>query len=145
MRSQRTFQTSACSLTGCSEPTTKDQILNAEILQALNIVNKNQSFSSANGDKDRFKKCSRTCKLLRNILRKKQNHVVQFGLAPFVKDELSTDVQKTPYSFKFDETTNSPVKKQYDGYVSFFSKKLRKIVTLYIVVPCLLVIVQLMI
>ena len=75
----------------------------------------------------------------------KSRYVVQFGLAPFVKDELITDVQKTPYSFKFDETTNSPVKKQYDGYVSFFSKKLRKIVTLYIVVPCLLVIVQLMI
>ena len=43
-------------LTGCSKPTTKDQILNAEILQALNMVDKNHSFSSANGDSDRFKK-----------------------------------------------------------------------------------------
>ena len=56
MRSQRTFKTSAGSLTGCFKPTTKDQILNAEILQALNMVDKNHSFSSANGDSDRFKK-----------------------------------------------------------------------------------------
>ena len=56
MRSQRTFKTSAGSLTGCSKPTTKDQILNAEILQALNTVDKNHSFSSANGDSDRSKK-----------------------------------------------------------------------------------------
>ena len=38
MSSQRMFQTSVCSLTGCSEPTTKDQILNAEILEALNMA-----------------------------------------------------------------------------------------------------------
>ena len=56
MRSQRTFKTSAGSLTGCSKPTTKDQILNAEILQALNILDKNHSYSSANGDSSRFKK-----------------------------------------------------------------------------------------
>ena len=56
MRSQRTFKTSTGSLTGCSKPTTKDQILNAEILQAPNMVDKNHSFSSANGDSDRFKK-----------------------------------------------------------------------------------------
>ena len=70
-RSQRTFKTSGGPLTGCSKPTTKYQILNAEILQVLNMVNKNHSFSSANGESNRFKKCYRTCKLLRNILRKK--------------------------------------------------------------------------
>ena len=41
----------------------------------------------------------------------KSKYVVQFGLALFVKDELITDIQKTSYSFKFDETTNSQVKK----------------------------------
>ena len=38
MRSQCTFKTSAGYLTGCSKPTTKNQILNAEILQVLNMV-----------------------------------------------------------------------------------------------------------
>ena len=45
MRSQCTFKTSAGSLTGCSKATTKDQILKAEILQALNMGDKNDSFS----------------------------------------------------------------------------------------------------
>ena len=52
----------------------------------------------------------------------KFKYVAQFGLAPFVKDELIADVQKSPYSFKSDETTNFQVKKQYEGYASFFSK-----------------------
>ena len=58
----------------------EDQILNTEILQALNMVNKNHSFSSVNSDSNRFKKCSRTCKLLRNILKKKQNPNMLFNL-----------------------------------------------------------------
>ena len=113
IRSQHTFKTSAGSLTGCPKPTTKDQILNAEILQALNMVDKNHSFSSANGDSDRFKKMSPDLQISAKYSQEetKSKYVVQFGLAPFVKDELSTDVQKTPYSFKFDETTNSQVKK----------------------------------
>ena len=37
----------------------------------------------------------------------KSKYVVQFGLTPFVKDELITDAQKTQYSFKFDETMTS--------------------------------------
>ena len=116
MRSQCTFKTSAGSLTGRSKPTTKDRILKAQILQALNMVDKNHSFSSGMVTVTGSKKCSRACKLLRNILKKKQNpNVVQFALAPLVKDELITGVQKTPYSLKFDETATSQVKKQYDG------------------------------
>ena len=61
----------------------------------------------------------------------KPKYVVLFVLARFVKDELITGVQKTSYSFKFNETTNSPVKRQYDRYISCFSKKLSNIVTLY--------------
>ena len=34
----------------------KDQILNAEILQALNIVDKNHLFSSVNVDSHKFKR-----------------------------------------------------------------------------------------
>ena len=51
----------------------------------------------------------------------KSKYVAQFGLPPFVKDKLMADVQKSPYYFKFGEATNSQVKKQYDGYTSFFS------------------------
>ena len=133
MRSQHTFKTTAGSLTGCSKPTTKDQILNAEILQALNKVDKNHLFSSANGDSGRLKKMFPDLQIAAKYSQEetKSKYVVQFGLSPFVKDELITDVQKTPYSFKFNETMFSQMKKQYDRYISFFSKKLCKIVTLW--------------
>ena len=115
MRSQHTFKTSGGPLTGCSKPTSKDQILNAEILQALNMVDKNHSFSSVNGDSNRFKKIFPDSQIAAKYSQEetKSRYVVQFGLAPFVKDELITDVEKTPYSFKLDETTNSQVKKEY--------------------------------
>ena len=115
MRSQHTFKTSGGPLTACSKPTTKDQILNAEILQALNMVDKNHSSSSVNGDSNRFKKIFPDSQIAAKYSQEetKSRYVVQFGLAPFVKDELITDVEKTPYSFKLDETTNSQVKKEY--------------------------------
>ena len=92
--SQRTFKTSAGSLTGCFKPTAKDQILNAEILQALNMVDKNHSFSSANGDSDRFKKMFSDSQ----IAAKYSQYCSICCLVPFVKVKLITDVQKTPYS-----------------------------------------------
>ena len=105
MKSQLTFKTNAGSLTGCSKTTMKDQILNAEIWQALNMVDKKYSFSSANGDSDRFKKMFPDLQIVAKYSQEetKSKYVVQFGLAPFVKDELSIDVQKTPYAFKFDK------------------------------------------
>ena len=96
MKSQLLFKTSAGSLTGCSKTTMKDRILNAEIWQALNMVDKNCSFSSANGDSDRFKKMFPNSQIVAKYSQEetKPKYVVQFGLAPFVKDELITDVQK---------------------------------------------------
>ena len=115
MRSQHSFKTSGGPLTGCSKPTMKDQILNAEILQAVNMMDKNHSFSSVNGDSNRFKKIFSDLQIATKYSQEetKSRYVVQFGLAPFVKDELIADVEKTPYSFKLDETTNFQVKKQY--------------------------------
>ena len=48
---------------------------------------------------------------------------------PLLKMNSLSDVQTTQYFFRFVETTNSRVKKQYDGFISFFLKKLHKIVT----------------
>ena len=114
IRSQRTSKTSAGSLTGCSKPTTKNQILNAEIWQTLNMVDKNHSFSSVNGDSDRFKKMFPDSQIAAKYWQEetKSKYALQFGqFGPFVKDELITDIQKTPYSFKLDESTNSQMKK----------------------------------
>ena len=93
----------------------KDQILKSEILQALNMVDKNHT--SAIGDSDRFKKMFPDLQIVAKYSQEeiKSKYVVHLGLDPFVEDELITDVQKNPCSFKFEETTASQVKKQYDG------------------------------
>ena len=41
------------------------------------------------------------------------------------------DIKATPYTFHFDETTTSQVKKQYDGYVTYFSQKYMEVRTTY--------------
>ena len=126
MSSQLTFKTSAGSLTECSKSTRKDRILNVEIWQALNMVDKNYSFSSANGDSDRFKEMFLDSQIVAKYLQEgtKAKYVVQFGLPPFVKDELITDVQKTPCSFNINKPTDSQVRKKYEGYVKFFLKEI---------------------
>ena len=74
---------------------------------------KNDLFSTANGDSDRFKKMSQDLQIAAKYSQEetKSKYVVLFGLTPFVKDELITDAQKTQYSFKFDETMTSPSEK----------------------------------
>ena len=47
---------------------------------------------------------------------------IQYGIAPYFKEKLQKDFYNKPFSFKFDETTTSQVKKQYDGYVQYWSK-----------------------
>ena len=79
-------------MSGCSKPTAKDQILKVEILQALNMGDKSYSFSLVNGDSDRFKKMFQDSQIAAKYSQEetKSEYVVQFDLAPFVKDELIT-------------------------------------------------------
>ena len=46
----------------------------------------------------------------------KVKYSVQFGIA-------KQDFSKTPFTFKFDETTTSQIKKQYDGYIYYWCQK----------------------
>ena len=46
----------------------------------------------------------------------KTKYFVEFGIAPHIKQLLLTDLDGSPFTFKFDETTTSQVKKQYDAY-----------------------------
>ena len=85
---------------------TKEAILKAEILQALHMVEKNHSFSSAKGDSDRFKLM---------FLYSKVQYVIKYGIADHLKKQLIGDVKNTPYSLLFDETTNSQVKSNMMG------------------------------
>ena len=48
----------------------------------------------------------------------KIKYVIQFGMVPFVKEQMIRDFKLQPFTFKFDETTTNQVKKQY-GYAQF--------------------------
>ena len=41
------------------------------------------------------------------------------------------DAKDTFFTYKFDETTTCQVKKQYDGYITYFSKQFEQFVTVY--------------
>ena len=115
--------------------TSKEKVLRAEIIETLNLVDKNQRFSSSNRDGDRFRKMFPDSAIAVSYSQQetKTKNTVQFGIAPFVKNQLVQDVSNRPFTFKFDETTTSQVKKQYDAYIAFFSYQYQRIVTLYCV------------
>ena len=61
----------------------------------------------------------------------KVKYNLQFGIAPYCKEQLIYDIKRRPFSFKFDETINRLVDKQYDGYVQYWSDSEHKIVNRY--------------
>ena len=61
----------------------------------------------------------------------KAKYMIQFGIVPYVFQKLTEDIHGKPFSFQFDETSTQQVKKQYDGYISFYSSIHKKIVTEY--------------
>ena len=48
-------------------------------------------------------------------------YVIQHGIASYLFDSIIANIKDKPFSFMFDETTTSQVKKQFDGYVRFWS------------------------
>ena len=103
----------------------EEQVLRAEVLQALQVVNSNYSFVSSENDNERFKIMFPDSKIAQSYRQSKTKvrYNIQYGIAPHVKQMLIYDVSNTPFTFKFDESTTSQVKKQYDAYLQFWSKK----------------------
>ena len=56
---------------------------------------------------------------------------MKHGIAVYAKNDLNNDIDGRPFTFHFDESTNQQVKKQYDGYVTFYSTIKKSIVTAY--------------
>lgn len=49
----------------------------------------------------------------------------------YLHENLIDDLVATPFTFLFDETTTSQVKKQYDTYVQYESRRYKRIVSQY--------------
>ena len=108
--------------------------LRAEVIETLHKVEHNISFNCAQNDGDRFRlmfpghkaaekyACSYT----------KSAYLVTHGISPYVKQKLKEDCANTPYTIKFDETTTSQTKKQFDMYISYWSGKYNQVINLYV-------------
>lgn len=111
----------------------EEKVKNAEILQVLNIVQTNGSFRSANGDNKRFQRMFPDSKIAKSYEQQesKVKYVLQYGIVPYIKKVLFEEVNHQTFCFKFDESTTSQVKKQYDAYLTYYSSSQKEIVTSY--------------
>ena len=60
----------------------------------------------------------------------KVQYIIKFGIAHCLK-KLIYDVRNTPFSFLFDGTTSSQVKKQYDAYLQYWTKRNDTVISAY--------------
>ena len=51
----------------------------------------------------------------------KTKYMIQFGVAPYVRKQVIEDFTGHHFTLKFDQTATFKIKKQYDGYVQFWS------------------------
>ena len=110
-----------------------DQVATAEIYQARQVVAANYSFASTNSDSERVKLMFPNSPVASHysMTETKVKYIIQFGIADYCKEELVYDIKECPFTFKFDETRNRMVKKQYDGYFQYWSPKEDKVVNVY--------------
>ena len=111
----------------------KESIVKAEILQALETVDFNFPFASANGNRKLFKEIFPNSDIAKGDKQSeaKIQYSIQFGLAPYFMQSLQDDFLGRAFSFKFDDTTTSQVKKQYDGFIQYWSNSMKCIVISY--------------
>ena len=120
-----------------SKPTAKvspqQAIMSAEILQALHVVDSGLPFASAESDGDRFRLQFPDSAITKGYKQGKTKitYVIQHGIVPYIADLLQQDIASKPFSFKFDETTTSQIKKQYDAYLTYYSEEKKHTTTAY--------------
>ena len=114
--------------------TTEEEAMMAEIIRCLDIVHHNLPFSAADGDSSKFRYLFPDSQIAKNYAQSytKAKYMIQFSIAPVIEEQILDDLKKKPFTFRFDETTRSQIKKQYDGYATFFSDKFKRVVTTYL-------------
>ena len=112
----------------------EEQVLKAEVIQALKTVDSGHSFASCETNGAQFREMFPDSTIAASYSQSstKVKYVIQYGLAPHFADQLKKDLLNVPFTYLFDETTNSQVKKQYDVYVQYWSKRENHIVISYV-------------
>jgi hypothetical protein len=100
------------------------EVIRAEILQALKTIRFHQSFNSTAEDSNLFCKMFPDSKIASNyhMGATKLHYIINFGIAPYIRDLIKSDIVRSPFTMAFDETTNSQTKKQLDLYLSYLNK-----------------------
>ena len=62
----------------------------------------------------------------------KVQYIIKYALVDHIWEGVVKEVAGTPFSFLFEETTTSPMKKQYDAYLIHCSEKTLLIENFYI-------------
>ena len=112
----------------------EELVRKAETLNALHFVEFNLSYSSSTQQSVLFKVMFPDSNIAQSFTScaTKMAYIVKYGLGDFFKNVVKEDLYMTPFTFKFDESTTSQVKKQYDAYVAYWSKKHDYVVNSYI-------------
>lgn len=114
--------------------TTIEEISRAEIIWSLKCCVSNFLFKSNNEISEIFGSMFPDSNIAKGykMSETKSKYIIQFGICPFVKNEILNDMKDQPFCFMFDETTTKQIKKQYDGYVKYYSIKFNRIVNHYV-------------
>ena len=91
------------------------------------------SFASVNNDNNKFKAMFPDSKTTGSYIQgeTKTKYVNEHGIAPYYRKRMLHDIMNQSFTFTFDENTKRQIKKQYDGYVQFWSANIREIVIKY--------------
>ena len=140
-RNQSTFKASASGSVALCVPskpeivlTTEEHTLKAEIIHCLDIIQNNLPFRSSDGDNEMCKEMFPDSEIAKSYAQKstKVKYMIQFGIAPVIQQLVLDDIKGNPFSFRFNETTSKQIKKQYDGYATYFSSIHNDVLTSYL-------------
>ena len=97
------------------------------------MVELNMPFASANDSGKSFAIQFPDANIAKNYKMEetKAKYFIQFGIYLHLRSMLPDDMKNMPFTFCFEEMTTSHIKNQYDGYITFYSKQERKVVTWY--------------
>ena len=113
--------------------TSEERKWNAEILRALTVVDKNYAFQSCKSDNNIYRRMFPDSEIAKNyeMSATKVMYIIRHGIAIYVRNDLKKEIDDRPFTFHFDESTTEQVKKQYDGYATFFSTSQQQVTTAY--------------
>ena len=113
----------------------EEQKWKAGMLHAGNVIDKNFSFQSYVSDNYLYPEVFSDSEIARHYQTSstKVMHIMEvlYGIAKYFKDGLTKEVQEKLFTFHLDEFGTSQTKKQYGGYVKFFSLESREVVIAY--------------